>query len=101
MDDEIPLDRLELLRLRARVAVLERASMAALELALRIRPEELAKTIEIARKEMAQGYLDDDFAADLHGPKEREFVASEVSRIMRSIQAQLGLEGGVSAPDVG
>ena len=41
MSDEINPERIEILRLRTRIVALERAVLATLELALRIRPEEL------------------------------------------------------------
>ncbi|WP_127753263.1 hypothetical protein [Devosia sp. 1566] len=101
MNQDISAERMELLRLRARIAVLERASMAALELALRLRPEELAQVVEVGRKEMALGYQEELFTAGLHSDAERQFVASEAERLIRSLQAQLGFPGGVSSPEVG
>ena len=94
-------DREEILRLRARVVVLEKVVAAALELALRIRPEELEQTIEMARRQLSMDYEDSEFASDLSAPAERAFVASEVERLMRSTQADLGFEGGVSAEENG
>lgn len=88
-------DREELLRLRARVVALERMAMAALELALRIRPEELQKSLELARRRLVGNYSDPEFAIDLTEPDERAYVAGEVERLMRGLQADLGFEGGI------
>ena len=87
--------RAELLRLRARVVVAEKMAMAALELALRIRPEELRTGIEVARSKLSSDYEDTSFASDMTDPAERAFVAREVDRLMRGLQADLGFQGGV------
>ena len=69
--------------------------MAALELALRIRPEELAKNIEIARAHLSANYADTSFASDILDPDERDFIAVEVERLMRGLQSDLGFKGGI------
>jgi len=78
-DDELSPERAELLNLRARVVVAERAALAALEAMLLIRPEQLTVILESTRKGLAEGYLDETFAPDLHHPVERAFVAKEVT----------------------
>ena len=60
-DHDLPDDRLELLRLRARIVSVEHSALAALELALRIRPEELGNALEAARKYLADAYEDKTF----------------------------------------
>jgi hypothetical protein len=100
-DDELSPERAELLTLRARVVVAERAALAALEAMLLIRPEQLTVILESTRKRLAEGYLDETFAADLHHPVERAFVANEVERLMRALQNEMGFDGGISAPDNG
>lgn len=88
-------DRSEILRLRARVVVLERMALSALELALRIRPEELDRNIEIARLRLSSDYGQSHFASDVTDVAERGFLAREVERLMRGVQADLGFKGGV------
>jgi|tagenome__1003787_1003787.scaffolds.fasta_scaffold19715412_2 hypothetical protein len=100
-DDELSPERAELLNLRARVVVAERAALAALEAMLLIRPEQLTVILESTRKGLAEGYLDETFAPDLHHPVERAFVAKEVERLMRALQNEMGFDGGISAPDNG
>ena len=58
-------------RLRARLVVNERATMAALELVLRVRPEDLGTFIEITRKRLSEAYQDARFAPDLTRADER------------------------------
>jgi hypothetical protein len=101
MSYEITPDRAEILRLRARIVALERAVLGVLELALRIRPDELEAFLESRRKELSQAYLDDSFAADLSDPRERTFVAKEVEHLMRALQSELAFKGGISAPESG
>jgi hypothetical protein len=100
MPDEITPERAEILRLRARIVAVERAALAALELVLRIRPEELESFLESRRLQLSRGYLDETFATDL-GPDERVFVAKEVERLMRALQAEMDFAGGISAPENG
>jgi hypothetical protein len=52
-DDELSPERAELLTLRARVVVAERAALAALEAMLLIRPEQLTLILESTRKGLA------------------------------------------------
>ena len=100
-ETELGAERLEYLRLRARVVALERMARAALELALRIRPEELQTGIELARSRLSDDYEDSAFAPELTRPAERAFEAQEVERLMRGIQADLGFEGGISISEDG
>ncbi|MDB5596316.1 MAG: hypothetical protein JWM36_3277 [Hyphomicrobiales bacterium] len=93
--------RAEILRLRARIVVLEKASLAALELALRIRPEDLTLTIELARSRLDEGYHDVEFARDVTSEAERTFLATEVERLMRALQSELGFHGGIQQPEAG
>ena len=76
-------------------------AMAALELALRIRPEELTTAVEIARSNLSADYLDPSFAPDMVAPAERAFVAKEVERLMRGLQSDLGFKGGISTAESG
>src|SRR3954447_13337035 len=100
-DDKLSRERAEFLSLRARVVVTERAALAALELMLRIRPEQLTVVLEATRKGLAEGYLDETFAPDLHSPAERAFVAKEVERLMRALQDEMGFPGGIQAAESG
>jgi hypothetical protein len=93
--------RLEILRLRARVVALEKATLAALELVLRIRPEELDLLLEKSRKQLEVSYLDADFAADITQPHERAFLSSEVERQMRSLQSEMGFPQGIPSAEEG
>jgi hypothetical protein len=99
--EEVTPERAEILRLRARIVAVERAALAALELALRIRPEELEAFLESRRIELSRAYLDQTFASDLEKPSERIFVAEEVERLMRALQSKMDFAGGVSAPESG
>jgi hypothetical protein len=101
IDDELSPERTELLTLRARIVVVERAALAALEAMLRIRPEQLTAILESTRKRLAEGYLDVTFAPDLHSPTERAFVAKEVERLMRALQDEMGFGEGIEAPENG
>jgi hypothetical protein len=101
MSDEINPDRAEVLRLRARLVAVERAALAALEIALRVRPEALEIFLESTRKGLSQAYLDDTFAPDLADHRERVFVAQEVERLMRALQHEMDFKGGISAPEAG
>jgi hypothetical protein len=94
-------DRAELLTLRARLVVTERAVLAALEAMLLIRPEQLTVILESTRRRLAEGYLDETFAPDLTDPAERDFVAKEVERLMRGLEYEMGFENGVSSPENG
>ena len=100
-NDELSPERAELLTLRARIVVAERAALAGLELMLRIRPEQLTVVLEATRRGLAEGYLDETFAPDLRNPAERAFVAKEVERLMRALQDEMGFAGGVQAPESG
>jgi hypothetical protein len=101
MNTKINPQRAELLRLRARIVAVERATLAALELALLIKPKELEAFLESRRKELSQSYLDETFATDLADPAERAFVAEEVERLMRALQSEMDFKGGISAPESG
>ena|ERR1700712_213566 len=101
MSDEVNPERIEILRLRARIVALERAVLATLELALRIRPEELEAFLENRRLDLSHAYLDETFAPDLNNPTERIFVAREVERLMRAFQSEMGFRGGVAAAESG
>lgn len=94
-------DRAEILRLRARIVVLERTTLAILELALRMRPEELDRNIELARARLSADYETDEFAPDIVEASERRFLAEEVDRLMRGLQADMGFRGGVPTPERG
>jgi hypothetical protein len=100
-DDEISRERAELLTLRARIVVAQRAALAALEAMLLIRPEQLTVILEATRKGLSEGYLDETFAPDLRRPTERAFVAREVQRLMRALQNEMGFNDGVQAPETG
>jgi hypothetical protein len=93
--------REELLRLRARIVVLERASLAALELALRMRPEELETALTIARSRLHEAYEDTTFSPDIADPTERLFLAAEVEKLMLALQSELGFAGGIQQPESG
>jgi hypothetical protein len=97
MSDKISPERTELLVLRARMVVAEQAALAALEAMLLIRPEQLTTILESTRKRLGEGYLDTSFATDLPDPDERAFVANEVERLMRALQAEMGFPGGISS----
>jgi hypothetical protein len=99
--DEVTPDRTEILTLRARIVVAEHAALAALEAMLLIRPEQLTVILESTRKRLEQAYLDETFAPDLLNAGERVFVAKEVERLMRALQAEMGFPEGVSAPENG
>jgi hypothetical protein len=101
MNNDISPERAELLRLRARMVAVERAALAALEIALLIRPEALEIFLESRRKGLSEAYLDETFAPDLTDPRERAFVAQEVERLMRALQSEMGLKGGIQAPESG
>jgi hypothetical protein len=94
-------DRAELLTLRARIVVTERAALAALEAMLLIRPEQLTAILQSTRRRLAESYLDETFAPDLTDPAERIFVATEVERLMRALEWEMGFEGGVNSPENG
>jgi hypothetical protein len=94
-------ENLELIRLRARVVALERCMLAALELVLRIRPEELESNLELARLRLAEAYLDPEFADDVAEPEERQRLAAEVERLMRAMQSEMGFKGGIQIPERG
>jgi hypothetical protein len=93
--------RTEILKLRARVVTLEKATLAVLELALRIRPEELDMLLEKSRRQLELGYLDADFAADVTQPQERAFLSAEVERHMRSLQSEMGFPQGIPSAEEG
>jgi hypothetical protein len=94
-------DRLEILQLRARVVALERATLASLELVLRIRPEELRAGLEKARHRLEDDYQHPDFAADINDAAERAYLAQEVERIMRALQSEMGFPEGIQGPEEG
>ena len=94
-------DRLEILHLRARVVTLERAVLAALEMVLRIRPEELQAGLEKARHLLEGNYQHGDFAADITDSDERIFLAREVERLMRALQSEMGFRQGVRGDEEG
>jgi hypothetical protein len=93
--------RAELLSLRARIVVLERGLLAALELALRVRPEALIANIEVARRLLEEGYTDLMFSPDITSSAERDYLASEVEKLMRALQSELGQPGGIQQPELG
>jgi hypothetical protein len=101
MPDKITPEREEILRLRARLVAVERQAAAALELVLRIAPRELEAFIESRRLDLSRDYLDETFAADLRDPDERAFVAAEVEKLMRGLQAEMHFTGGISVPESG
>ena len=101
MNDQISPERSEILHLRARIVALERAVDAALELVLMIKPKELEAFLESRRKDLSEGYLDAEFAADLSDPEEREFPVREVERLMRALQADMDFTGGISSAEEG
>jgi hypothetical protein len=101
MNTEIRSERAELLRLRARIVAVERATLAALEMVLLIKPKELEAFLESRRKELSKSYLDETFATDLEDAAERAFVAGEVERLMRALQSEMDFRGGISAPESG
>lgn len=101
MSGPIKPERAEILRLRARVVALERAVLAVLELALRIRPDELEAFLESRRVDLSAAYLDETFAPDLEDLTERAFTAKEVDRLMRALQSEMNFKGGISGPESG
>jgi hypothetical protein len=66
-----------------------------------MRPEELEVHLESTRKGLSEAYLDETFASDLTDAAERAFVAREVERLMRALQSEMGLKGGIQAPESG
>lgn len=94
-------ERREILQLRARIVVLERATLAALELALRVRPEELDQQIEFARQRLVSDYTEENFAHDVTDSAERLFLAQEVERLMRGLQSEMGFKGGIPTSENG
>lgn len=94
-------DRLEILQLRARVVALERAVLTALELGLRVRPEELEAGLEKARHLLEGNYQHLDFAGDISRPAERTFLAQEVERLMRALQSEMGFRQGMRGDEEG
>lgn len=94
-------ERREILQLRARVVVLERATLAALELALRVRPEELDQQLEFARQRLVSDYEAESFATDVTDKAERRYLAQEVERLMRGLQSEMGFKGGVPTEENG
>jgi hypothetical protein len=101
MSDELSPERAEILRLRARLVAVERAALAALEIALRVRPEALEVFLESTRKGLSEAYEDETFARDLADPRERIFVAQEVERLMRALQHDMDFKGGIRSPESG
>ena len=97
----LPPDRVEILQLRARIVALEQATLAALELVLRIRPEELNTGLEKMRHLLEGNYQDLEFAADIANPVERTFLAQEVERLMRALQSEMGFPQGIQSPEEG
>ena len=93
--------RAEILRLRARIVALERATLASLELALLIRPDELQTNLEKARRSLEMNYEDQDFASDVTDGVERFFLAREVDRLIRAIQSEMGFSEGKPSPESG
>jgi hypothetical protein len=93
--------RAEILSLRARIVALERATLASLELALLIRPDELKTNLEKARRSLETSYEDEDFASDVTDATERFFLAREVDRLIRAIQSEMGFAEGKAAPESG
>ena len=81
--------------------MLERAVLASLEMALRIRPEELDTLLTVARRRLAEGYEGSAFAPDITQKSERDFIAAEVERLMRGLQAEMGFAAGKSVPENG
>lgn len=75
--------------------------LAALELVLRIRPEELESNLEHARHRLEEAYEDPSFAKDVHDPRERQLLATEVERLMRALQSDMGFKGGVRGREQG
>jgi hypothetical protein len=94
-------ERLEILHLRARVVALERATLAALELTLRLRPEELNAGLENARHRLEGDYQHLDFAPQVTDPVERKFLAQEVERLMRALQSEMGFKEGIRSDEEG
>lgn len=94
-------ERREILQLRARIVVLERATLAALELALRVRPEELDQQLEFARQRLVADYEEESFAIDVTNKAERQFLADEVERLMRGLQSEMGFKGGIAVSENG
>jgi hypothetical protein len=94
-------DRIEIIHLRARIVALERATLAALELALRIRPEDLNVELEKARRLLEGNYKDPEFAAEITHPIERMLLAQEVERLMRALQAEMGFPQGIQSIEEG
>jgi hypothetical protein len=66
-----------------------------------MRPEDLEVFLESRRSGLSHAYLDKTFASDLTGPAERAFVAREVERLMRALQSDMGLKGGIQSPESG
>jgi hypothetical protein len=99
--DDLDPARAELLSLRARIVVLERAVLAALELGLRIRPEELSQGLEVARRLLEEGYSDAAFSPEVENAAERTYLAAEVEKLMRALQSELGHPGGIQQPEGG
>ena len=94
-------ERQEILRLRARIVVLERSVLASLEIALRLRPEDLKRFLSMTRAGLARDYDNLAFAPDLVDEGERTFMAAEVERLLGGLQAEMGFSGGAVQPENG
>ena len=77
MDDEVSPDRAVMIRLRARLAVVERAAWFGFAHAMRTQPEETQAYIEAERAKCAEGFGQRGWAADLTDA-ERAMLGAEV-----------------------
>lgn len=77
MDDEVSPDRAVMIRLRARLAVVERAAWFGFAHAMQNEPQETVAYIEAERAKCAEGFGQRGWAADLTDA-ERKMLGAEV-----------------------
>ncbi|KQT18863.1 hypothetical protein ASG40_16140 [Methylobacterium sp. Leaf399] len=88
MDDEVSPDRAVMIRLRARLAVVERAAWFGFAHAMRTAPEATLAYLDAERAKCAEGFGQRGWAADLT-PAERRMLGAEVDAGL----AQLATDG--------
>ncbi|WP_375465258.1 hypothetical protein [uncultured Methylobacterium sp.] len=76
-DDAVDPERAVMIRLRARLAVVERAAWFGMVQAMRTRPDEVEATIATERAKCAEGFAGPKWARDLT-PAERAMLGAEV-----------------------
>ena len=91
MDDAISPDRAVMIRLRARLAVVERAAWFGFAHAMRTQPEETQAYIEAERAKCAEGFGQRGWAADLTDA-ERAMLGAEVDAGLAQLVADARAE---------